>query len=62
VGAIAVPTPGVLNVALAPGAVAAIALYSQGKIPGDAEGPVITSARTRTWSRLCQVGLGPLSA
>jgi hypothetical protein len=40
VGSISLPAAGVLNVALAPGAVAAIAMYSNGQIPGDAEGPV----------------------
>jgi len=39
VGSISLPAAGVLNVALAPGAVAAVAMYSNG-IPGDAEGPV----------------------
>ena len=39
VGSISLPAAGVLNVALAPGATAAVAMYSNG-IPGDAEGPV----------------------
>ncbi|WP_404365731.1 AHH domain-containing protein [Corallococcus coralloides] len=40
VTSIALPAAGVLNVALAPGAAAALAMYSNGQIPGDAEGPV----------------------
>ncbi|MCY1031623.1 AHH domain-containing protein [Corallococcus sp. BB11-1] len=39
VTSIAMPAAGVLNVALAPGATAAVAMYSNG-IPGDAEGPI----------------------
>ena len=39
VGSISLPATGVLNVTLAPGATAAVAMYSNG-IPGDAEGPV----------------------
>lgn len=39
VGSISLPAAGVLNVALAPGAVAAVAMYSNGT-PGDAVGPV----------------------
>ncbi len=40
VTSIAMPAVGVLNVALAPGAAAALAMYSDGRFPGDAEGPV----------------------
>ncbi|RKG63794.1 hypothetical protein D7V80_29355 [Corallococcus sp. CA054B] len=40
VTSIALPAAGVLNVALAPGAAAALAMYSNGQIPGDVEGPV----------------------
>ncbi|ATB37474.1 lipoprotein [Cystobacter fuscus] len=39
VGSISLPAAGVLDVALAPGATAAVAMYSNG-MPGDAEGPV----------------------
>ncbi|GMU04823.1 hypothetical protein ASNO1_10750 [Corallococcus caeni] len=40
VTSISLPATGVLNVALAPGAAAALAMYSNGQIPGDTEGPV----------------------
>jgi hypothetical protein len=40
VGSIAMPAEGVLNVTLAPGAVAAVAMLSNGPIQGDVEGPV----------------------
>ncbi|NTX53496.1 AHH domain-containing protein [Myxococcus sp. CA039A] len=40
VSSIAMPAAGVLNVALAPGAAAALAMYSDGRIPGDEVGPV----------------------
>ncbi|RUO92438.1 hypothetical protein D7Y11_14705 [Corallococcus sp. AB018] len=40
VGSISLPAAGVLNVALAPGAVAALAMYGEGRFPGDATGPV----------------------
>ncbi|MBN8229408.1 AHH domain-containing protein [Corallococcus macrosporus] len=40
VTSISLPAAGVLNVALAPGAAAALAMYSNGQIPGDTEGPV----------------------
>ncbi len=40
VSAIAMPAAGVLNVALAPGAAAALAMYGEGRYPGDVEGPV----------------------
>ncbi|NOK19707.1 AHH domain-containing protein [Corallococcus carmarthensis] len=40
VTSIAMPAAGVLNVALAPGAAAALSMYSDNRIPGDAEGPV----------------------
>jgi hypothetical protein len=63
VSSIAVPASGVLNVALAPGAVAAIAMYSKGQIPGDAEGPVhhictnknmISAVSGGPWTPLCE--------
>ncbi|WP_043428162.1 AHH domain-containing protein [Cystobacter fuscus] len=63
VGAISLPAAGVLNVALAPGAVAAIAMYSQGMVPGDAEGPVhhlctnknmVSGASGGPWTPLCE--------
>jgi hypothetical protein len=63
VGSISLPAAGVLNVALAPGAVAAIALYQQGKIPGDAEGPAhhictnkntLSAASGGPWTPLCE--------
>ncbi|MCK8501617.1 AHH domain-containing protein [Myxococcus fulvus] len=40
VTSIALPAAGVLNVALTPGAVAALAMYSDGRFPGDDVGPV----------------------
>ncbi|ATB39363.1 hypothetical protein CYFUS_004807 [Cystobacter fuscus] len=40
VGSISLPAAGVLNVALAPGAAAALAMYGEGRYPGDAVGPV----------------------
>ncbi|RKH45637.1 hypothetical protein D7X55_13000 [Corallococcus sp. AB049A] len=40
VGSISLPAAGVLNVALAPGATAAMAMYSDGRFPGDETGPV----------------------
>lgn len=63
VGSIALPAAGVLNVALAPGAVAVIASYSTGRIPGDAEGPVhhictnkntVSTLRGGPWTPLCE--------
>ena len=63
VGSISLPAAGVLNVALAPGAVAVVALYQQGKIPGDAEGPThhictnkntISAASGGPWTPLCE--------
>ncbi|MDC0710546.1 AHH domain-containing protein [Stigmatella sp. ncwal1] len=62
VTSIAMPAAGVLNVALAPGATAAVAMYSNG-IRGDAEGPVhhictnknLTSAASGgPWTPLCE--------
>nr|WP_253900090.1 AHH domain-containing protein [Corallococcus carmarthensis] len=62
VTSIAMPAAGVLNVALAPGATAAVALYSNG-IPGDAEGPVhhictnknsISAATGGPWTPRCE--------
>ncbi|WP_375755414.1 AHH domain-containing protein [Corallococcus exercitus] len=61
VSSIAMPAAGVLNVALAPGATAAVAMYSNG-IPGDAEGPVhhictnknlVSAATGGPWSPEC---------
>ncbi len=40
VTSIAMPAAGVLNVTLAPGVTAALAMYSDGRFPGDADGPV----------------------
>ncbi|OJH34495.1 hypothetical protein BON30_42540 [Cystobacter ferrugineus] len=63
VGSIALPAAGVLNVALAPRAVAVIAMYSQGIVPGDAEGPVhhiCTNKNTKSaasggpWTPICE--------
>ncbi|RKH71470.1 hypothetical protein D7X96_08110 [Corallococcus interemptor] len=63
VTSIALPAAGVLNVALAPGAAAALAMYSNGQIPGDAEGPVhhictnknsISSASGGPWTPVCE--------
>ncbi|MFY0575490.1 AHH domain-containing protein [Cystobacter fuscus] len=63
VGSISLPAAGVLNVALAPGAVAAIAMDSQGMLPGDAEGPVhhictnknmVSAASGGPWTPLCE--------
>lgn len=51
VGSIALPAAGVLTVALAPGAVAAVAMYSNGHPPGDAEGPthhICTNKNTKS--------------
>ncbi|WNG25915.1 hypothetical protein F0U62_19235 [Cystobacter fuscus] len=62
VGSISLPAAGVLNVALAPGATAAVAMYSNG-IPGDAEGPVhhictnknaISAATGGPWTPECE--------
>ncbi|WP_164013433.1 AHH domain-containing protein [Pyxidicoccus trucidator] len=67
VGSIAVPAAGVLHVALTPGAVAAIAMYSNGQNPGDAEGPVhhictnkntISAASGGPWTPLCEEVFG----
>ncbi|WP_338872476.1 AHH domain-containing protein [Myxococcus stipitatus] len=63
VSSIAMPAAGVLNVALAPGAAAALAMYSDGRFPGDAEGPVhhictnknpISDASGGPWTPLCE--------
>ncbi|MFP2961525.1 AHH domain-containing protein [Myxococcus sp. 1LA] len=63
VASIAMPSAGVLNVALAPGAVAALAMYSDGRYPGDAEGPVhhictnknlVSAASGGPWTPLCE--------
>ncbi|RKG80256.1 hypothetical protein D7W79_08365 [Corallococcus exercitus] len=63
VTSISLPAAGVLNVALAPGAAAALAMYSNGQIPGDAEGPVhhictnknlVSAATGGPWTPLCE--------
>jgi hypothetical protein len=63
VGSISLPAAGVLNVALAPGAVAVVAMYSDNQIPGDAEGPVhhictnkntVSAASGGPWTPLCE--------
>lgn len=63
VGSISLPAAGVLNIALAPGAVAAVAMYSNGQIPGDAEGPVhhictnknpVSAVSGGPWTPLCE--------
>ncbi|RKH06769.1 AHH domain-containing protein [Corallococcus carmarthensis] len=63
VTSVAMPAAGVLNVALAPGAVAALAMSSNGQIPGDAEGPVhhictnknlISAVSGGPWTPLCE--------
>ncbi|MBZ4421580.1 AHH domain-containing protein [Myxococcus sp. RHSTA-1-4] len=63
VSSISLPAAGVLNVALAPGAVAAVAMYSNGQIPGDAEGPVhhictnkntVSAASGGPWTPICE--------
>jgi hypothetical protein len=63
VGSISLPAAGVLNVALTPGAVAAIAMYENGRIPGDAEGPahhictnknMVSAASGGPWTPLCE--------
>ncbi|NOK35243.1 AHH domain-containing protein [Corallococcus exercitus] len=62
VGSISLPAAGVLNVTLAPGAVAAAAMYSNG-IPGDPEGPVhhictnknlVSAATGGPWTPQCE--------
>jgi len=63
VGSISLPAAGVLNVALAPGVVAAVAMYSNGQPPGDAEGPthhICTNKNTKSavsggpWTPQCE--------
>ncbi len=63
VSSIAMPAAGVLNVALAPGAAAALAMYSDGRFPGDEEGPVhhicttkntISTATGGPWTPRCE--------
>ncbi|WP_426731225.1 AHH domain-containing protein [Myxococcus faecalis] len=63
VTAITLPAAGVLNVALAPGAAAALAMYSDGQYPGDDEGPthhICTNKNTLStnsggpWTPLCE--------
>ncbi|QSQ12154.1 AHH domain-containing protein [Myxococcus landrumensis] len=60
---IALPAAGVLNVALAPGAAAALAMYGEGRYPGDAEGPVhhictnknpVSDATGGPWTPACE--------
>ncbi|MCK8503809.1 AHH domain-containing protein [Myxococcus fulvus] len=62
VSSIALPAAGVLSVTLAPGAAAALAMYSDGRYPGDAEGPVhhictnknlVSPASGGPWTPLC---------
>ena len=63
VTSMAIPAAGVLNVALAPGTAAALAMYSDGRFPGDAVGPVhhictnknlISDATGGPWTPQCQ--------
>ncbi|RUO92457.1 hypothetical protein D7Y11_14720 [Corallococcus sp. AB018] len=63
VGSISLPAAGVLNVALAPGAVAALAMYGEGRFPGDEKGPVhhictnknlISDAAGGPWTPKCE--------
>ncbi|MHA7634799.1 AHH domain-containing protein [Corallococcus sp. M7] len=63
VGSISLPAAGVLNVALAPGAAAALAMYSDGRFPGDESGPVhhictnknpISDATGGPWTPRCE--------
>ncbi|NOK14289.1 AHH domain-containing protein [Corallococcus exercitus] len=63
VSSIAMPAAGVLNVTLAPGAAAALAMYGEGRYPGDAGGPVhhictnknpISNATGGPWTPECE--------
>ncbi|NNB88409.1 AHH domain-containing protein [Corallococcus exiguus] len=63
VTSMAMPAAGVLNVTLAPGATAALAMYSDGRHPGDAEGPVhhictnknkVSTASGGPWTPACE--------
>ncbi|MBN8229405.1 AHH domain-containing protein [Corallococcus macrosporus] len=63
VTSISLPAAGVLNVALAPGAAATLAMYSNGQIPGDTEGPVhhictnknpVSAATGGPWTPACE--------
>ncbi|QAT87969.1 putative lipoprotein [Corallococcus coralloides] len=63
VTSIAMPAAGVLNVALAPGAAAALAMYGEGRFPGDATGPVhhictnknlVSAAAGGPWTPQCE--------
>lgn len=63
VSSIAMPAAGVLNVALAPGAAAALAMYGDGRFPGDEVGPVhhictsrnpISNVTGGPWTPLCE--------
>ena len=60
---IAMPAAGVLNVALAPGAAAALAMYGEGRYPGDDTGPIhhictsrntISAASGGPWTPACE--------
>ncbi|MCY1001429.1 AHH domain-containing protein [Myxococcus sp. MISCRS1] len=63
VTSIAMPAAGVLNVAVAPGAAAVLAMYSDGRFPGDEVGPVhhictnknpISDATGGPWTPRCE--------
>ncbi|MFP2932203.1 AHH domain-containing protein [Pyxidicoccus sp. 3LG] len=63
VSSISVPAAGVLSVAIAPGAAAVAAMYSNGLVPGDAEGPVhhictnknpVSAASGGPWTPICE--------
>lgn len=63
VTSIALPAAGVLNVSLAPGVAAAVAMYSDGRYPGDAEGAVhhictnknrVSTASGGPWTPACE--------
>ncbi|WP_426747130.1 AHH domain-containing protein [Myxococcus faecalis] len=63
VTSIAFPSAGVLSVALAPGAAAALAMYEQGQFPGDETGPVhhictnknpVSDATGGPWTPACE--------
>ncbi|MGE6760312.1 AHH domain-containing protein [Corallococcus interemptor] len=63
VTSISMPATGVLNVALAPGAMATLAMYEKGLIPGDPDGPVhhictnknaISGVSGGPWTPICE--------
>lgn len=63
VNSIAIPATGVLAVSLAPGAVAAIAMYGNNRIPGDVDGPIhhictnkntVSALSGGPWTPLCE--------